>query len=155
MSLNLMNFTVNCVSYCEEDGCTQDKYTFEIETATGEVTIKHEIICGLSGSQLFCAPSFKKNYGNPIPEHMIHMTNMMLINNDFKMESRYKAIAVENFIKWFTDSMESLSKEKKEVDASIKQLKKEKEELTEQCNNHRRRMATSMETIRILKSTKI
>jgi hypothetical protein len=108
-----MKITVNCVSYCEEDGCTHDTYKFNICCETGEISIKHDIACGLSGNQLFCAPPIVKNYGIPIPDHIVHMINMMLVNNDFKIEPRYKAAAIENFIKWFTQAMDDLVKEKK------------------------------------------
>lgn len=120
-----MIVTVNCVSYCQEDGCTNDKYTFDLDVETGRVSITHEISCGFMGNQLFSGPPFVKDYGIPIPDHIIHMINMMFINNDFKIDSRYKSTAVENFIKWFTDSMEDLAKENRENEETINQLKKE------------------------------
>jgi hypothetical protein len=120
--------TVNCTSYNEEDGCIEDTYTFEIKINTGYVYIRHEISCGLAGRQLFCAPPIITNYGTPIPEYIVQMIDMVLVNDDFKMESRHKAASIDKFIIWLDDSMKEISKEKRETEKRIERLEQETEE---------------------------
>jgi hypothetical protein len=138
--------TINCTSYSEEDGCIQDTYTFEIKIDTGYVYIRHEISCGLMGNQLFCAPPIITNYGISIPEYIVQMINMVLVNDDFKTEARHRSSAVEHFILWLDSSMKQLSKEQKETSEKIESLEKEKEELEKEMEEQYLRNKRFMDT---------
>ncbi len=139
---------VNCVSYSDQDGCTYDDYNFEINVETGSVVIHHEIRCGLMGTQLFCEPAIEKEFGFPIPAHMVQMIHMMLVNNDFKTEPRHKAAATDTFIQWLLSSMEQLATEHKTHTELVQQLTEEKElaeqEVEAQSQDHKRWMDTSL-----------
>jgi hypothetical protein len=127
--------TINCTSYSEEDGCIQDTYTFEIKVETGYVYINHEICCGLDGKHLFCAPPIITNYETPIPEHITQMINMFLVNDDFKIEPRYRSSAIEKFIVWLDESMKQISREQKEKAEKINKLEREKDELEKEMED--------------------
>lgn len=127
----IISQTINCTSYSEEDGCTNDTYVFEINIDTGCVSIRHEISCGLIGHALFSAPSSVSNYGVPIPEYIVHMINMVLVDNDFKTEPKHKSAAIEKFILWLDSAM------KHEVRSFVKieQLKKDNDELEKEMES--------------------
>ncbi len=146
--MNLLCGKVNCVSYSDQDGCTYDDYTFEINIATGSLVIHHEIRCGLMGTQLFCEPAIEKEFGIPFPDHMVQMIHMMLLKDDLKTEPRHKAAATDHFIQWLIVSMEQLAAERKAHTELVQRLTEEKElaeqELEAQYHDHKRWMDTSI-----------
>ncbi len=147
--MNPITAQVNCVSYSDQDGCTYDDYDFQINVETGRVIIHHEIRCGLMGTQLFCEPAIEKEFGIPIPPHMVQMIHMMLVNDDLKTEPRHRAAAIDQFIQWLISSMEQLSAEHKTYTDLVQRLTEEKElaeqELEAQYQDHKRWMDSSLE----------
>ena len=151
---NPIVFKVNCVSYSDEDGCTYDDYDIQIHVPTGRIEIHHEIRCGLMGNQLFCEPPIVKDFGIPIPPYLLQLVHMMFLNNDLKTEPRQKAVATDNFWKWWLDTMEFLAQETTQHQSTIKHLTMEKEDaerdLEEQYQDHKNWMKTSMELLQLL-----
>ncbi len=146
--MNPITAQVNCVSYNDQDGCTYDDYDFEIHPDTGRVVIRHEIRCGLMGTQLFCEPTIEKEFGVPIPPHMVKMIHMMLLNNDLKTEPRHKAAATDSFIQWLMSSLEELAAEHTAHTQLVKKLTEERDsaeqEAEAQYQDHKAWMKTSI-----------
>jgi hypothetical protein len=146
--MNPISAQVNCVSYNDQDGCTYDDYTFEIDPNTGSIVIHHEIRCGLMGTQLFCEPAIEKEFGFPIPHHMVSMIQMMIVNDDFKTEPRHRSAAIDQFIQWLLASMEQLATEHKAHTDLVQRLTEEKElaeqEVEAQYHEHKTWMDTSI-----------
>lgn len=137
----IISQTIHCTSYCDEDGCMNDTYVFEINIDAGCVSIRHEISCGLLGHPLFSAPSSVTNYGVPIPEHIVQMINMVLVDNDFKTEPRHKSAAIERFIGWLDTAM----KHEVRASAKLEKLKKEKAELEKDIEDQYQMQKSFME----------
>jgi hypothetical protein len=132
--MNPISAQVNCVSYSDQDGCTYDDYTFQINVTTGSLVIHHEIRCGLMGTQLFCEPAIEKEFGIPFPNHMVQMIHMMLVNDDLKTEPRHRAAAIDNFVQWLLSSMEQLAAEHRAHTELVQRLTEEKEMAEEEVD---------------------
>jgi hypothetical protein len=108
------------------------------------------------GTQLFCEPAIEKEFGIPIPHHMVQMIQMMLVNDDLKTEPRHRAAAIDHFIQWLLSSMEQLAAEHKAHAELVQRLIEEKElaeqEVEAQYQEHKRWMDTSLEMMQSLYS---